>query len=583
MVPYGTDLTNLTPTIAHTGASIAPTGVQDFTNSVDYTVTAADGTTKKYTVTITAATAPPPPLSSDKAITSFDFAGVSGTINEAAGTIAATVPYGTNLTSLTPTIAHTGASISPASGAAQDFTNPVAYTVTAADGTTKIYTVTVTVAASPTPPPTGSSKAITLFALAGVSGTINEAAGTIAVTAPYGTNLTSLAPTIAHTGASISPASGAAQDFTNPVAYTVTAADSGTKTYTVTVTVATSPSTPPPSGGGGGSSGSGGGTVTITYTVKFDTDDGSAVSDQVVSSGGKATKPDDPTKEGYTFAGWYSDSGFVTEYDFAKIVTGNISVYAQWTKNIIEVVPITPEMPVNPFEDVKGTDWFIDDIIYIYNSGLMIGTSADPMLFEPNSDVTRGMMVTILYRIEGEPDASGLDNPFDDVPDDEWYTDAVKWGAQNGIVLGYGDGNFGPNDPVTKEQAAALVYRLQQAKGITPNTSGGVDFVDMDDVSDWAVESVETLNAQGLFDNIPGDSFNPQKPATRAEIASILHKYFVSIETKETDEEDDAEEETEEDEDADDTEDENGEEDEEDEEDEEEEDDEDAEDEEDEE
>ncbi|OAS18363.1 DUF5018 domain-containing protein, partial [Paenibacillus oryzisoli] len=233
-VPYGTNVTALVPTIAHSGASISPASgtAQNFTNPVTYTVTAANGSTQVYTVTVTVAANPA------KAITAFSFASPSatGTVNETNKTVAVTVPYGTNVTALVPTIAHSGASISPASGAAQNFTSPVTYTVTAADGSTQAYTVTVTVAANP-------AKAITAFSFASPSatGTVNETNKTVAVTVPYGTNVTALVPTIAHSGASISPASGAAQNFTSPVTYTVTAADGSTQAYTVTVTVAANP------------------------------------------------------------------------------------------------------------------------------------------------------------------------------------------------------------------------------------------------------------------------------------------------------------------------------------------------------
>ncbi|MFC4598798.1 S-layer homology domain-containing protein, partial [Cohnella hongkongensis] len=230
-VPYGTDVTSLTPTITHTGANISPNSgaAQNFTNPVTYTVTAEDGSTQNYTVTVNVAANPA------KAITAFSFASpaVTGTVNEANHTIAISVPYGTDVTSLTPTITHTGASISPTSGTAQNFTNPVTYTVTAADGSTQNYTVTVNVAASP-------AKAITAFSFASpaVTGTVNEANHTIAISVPYGTDVTSLTPTITHTGASISPNSGTAQNFTNPVTYTVTAADGSTQNYVVTVNIA---------------------------------------------------------------------------------------------------------------------------------------------------------------------------------------------------------------------------------------------------------------------------------------------------------------------------------------------------------
>ncbi|MBR2567113.1 MAG: S-layer homology domain-containing protein [Paenibacillus sp.] len=237
-VPYGTNVTALVPTITHTGASVSPNNgsAQNFTNPVTYTVTAADGTTQNYEVTVTVKPNPA------KAITGFEFNGltpaVTGTVNEAAKTIALTVPYGTNVSALVPTITHTGASVSPASSATQNFTNPVTYTVTAADGTTQSYTVSVTVKPNP-------AKAITDFSFSGltpaVAGTVNESAKTIALTVPYGTNVTALVPTINHTGASVSPASGAAQNFTNPVTYTVTAADGTTQNYTVSVTVKPNP------------------------------------------------------------------------------------------------------------------------------------------------------------------------------------------------------------------------------------------------------------------------------------------------------------------------------------------------------
>jgi hypothetical protein len=183
--------------------------------------------------------------SSAKAITVYSLAGVPGTINETAKTIAVTLPSGTNKAALVATFTTTGESVKVSTAVqtsaitANNFASPVAYIVTAADSTTATYTVTVTIAPN-------TAKAITAYSLAGVTGTINKTAKTIAVTVPYGTSVTALAATFTTTGASVkvgttTQTSGTtANDFTSPVAYIVTAADSSTATYTVTVTVASS-------------------------------------------------------------------------------------------------------------------------------------------------------------------------------------------------------------------------------------------------------------------------------------------------------------------------------------------------------
>ncbi len=222
-VPYGTNLTALSPTITITGTSVYPSSevTHDFSSSVIYRVTAEDSSTKDYTVTVTQAAA------SDKDITSFSILGIQGNIGT--NTINLTVPYGTNPTSLIPTIVINGIGINPSSGEVQDFSTPVTYTVTAADSSIKGYTVTVTVAED-------DSKDITAFTILGILGTIGT--DTVNLTVPYGTDVTSLIPTISISGASINPSSGIPQDFSSPVIYEVTAADSSTKEYTVYVTVA---------------------------------------------------------------------------------------------------------------------------------------------------------------------------------------------------------------------------------------------------------------------------------------------------------------------------------------------------------
>jgi len=223
---------------------VSGTTPNDFTSPVAYTVTASDGSTAQYTVTVTKAS------SSAKAITAFSFSNPSatGTIDENTKTISVTVPYGTNVTALVATFITTGAEVKVGnivqeSGTTpNDFTSPVAYTVTAADGSTAQYAATVTIAAN-------SAKAITSFSFANPASTgfINENAKTISVNVPYGTNVTALIATFTTSGAEVTvgnivQVSGTTQNnFTSPVVYTVTAADSSTTQYTVTVTVALNP------------------------------------------------------------------------------------------------------------------------------------------------------------------------------------------------------------------------------------------------------------------------------------------------------------------------------------------------------
>jgi len=168
-----------------------------------------------------------------KVITAFNFIAPTATgvvINETDHTISATVPFGTNVAELIPTITITGVSVSPLGGVANNFTTPQTYTVTAADGSTQSYVVSVVFAPNP-------AKAITAFSFTTpvATGVINESAKTIDISVPFGTNITSLTPTITFTGVSVSPLSGVAQNFTNPVTYTVTAEDASIQAYVVTV------------------------------------------------------------------------------------------------------------------------------------------------------------------------------------------------------------------------------------------------------------------------------------------------------------------------------------------------------------
>lgn len=176
-----------------------------------------------------------------------------------------------------------------------------------------------------------------------------------------------------------------------------------------------------------------------------------------------------------------------------------------------------------PFLDVKSDDWFAEDVAYVVKQGIMNGLGNQ--MFAPDRNVTRGMVVTILWRMEQTPGVSG-ESIFRDVAEAAWYTDAVIWAGENAIVTGYGNGKFGPDHHVTREQLAALLYRY--AKYIGRSTSAYADlsrFQDADAVSDYAKDAMSWAVAEGLINGADG-KLMPRGQATRAQIAAIIHRFL---------------------------------------------------------
>lgn len=198
-------------------------------------------------------------------------------------------------------------------------------------------------------------------------------------------------------------------------------------------------------------------------------------------------------------------------------------------KLTITVKDTTPSKYVNPFTDVIEGAWYYDDVRYVYENGLMTGTSADK--FSPESALTRGMIVTILYRHAGEPDVSGLTNPFGDVAEGQWYTNAVKWAADNGIVDGYGNGRFGPDDNITRQDLAVILVRCADFAGIGLSVARAYPgFSDDADMAGYAKGAVERLFKAGVINGKTGNLFDPQGQAARAETAAMLHRMLAATE-----------------------------------------------------
>ena len=188
--------------------------------------------------------------------------------------------------------------------------------------------------------------------------------------------------------------------------------------------------------------------------------------------------------------------------------------------------PAPTSIPIewqNPFADVKSSDWFYGAVEYVFTNDLMMGTSTDPLLFSPSATVTRGMVVTVLYRAAGSPDVTGRTNPFNDVAEDKYYTNAVIWAAANGIVSGYEDGRYGPEDNITREQLTAILNNYSESAGIIlPVTREYVSFSDDADIAIYAKEAIEQFFKSGIINGKSGNLFDPKGSATRAELATML-------------------------------------------------------------
>ena len=267
-------------------------------------------------------------------------------------------------------------------------------------------------------------------------------------------------------------------------------------------------------GGGGG-----GYNPPVTYyTLRFETGGGS----DIPSVQGTYNTYIDltkyvPTWRGHAFIGWDSERSLTNKVS-GVYLTKDMTVYAGWRMDE------NPGTGVNPFTDISEKDWFYGDVMFVYENGLMLGTSKT--LFSPHGTVMRGMMATILWRMEGSPVPKGK-NSFTDVEAGKWYADAITWTTENGIFAGYGKDKFCPDDPITREQLAAIFYRYADYKGYDLTVKGDLDkFKDADKITDYAKTAMQWAVGSGLVKGKSGNLLDPQGTATRAEIAAMLHRFI---------------------------------------------------------
>ena len=509
--------TTVVPTVAGTvtdtgKANAAVTAATALPGSTTVLVTAEDGTTTKtYTINFTVATAA---SSTDATLSDLKISGTTVT-----GFAAGTLTYGVELaagTTVVPAVAATVTDTGKANAvvtAATALPGSTKVLVTAEDGTTtKTYTINFTVATA------ASSTDSTLSDLT-ISGTTvtGFAAGTLNYNVVLAAG-TTVVPTVAATVTATGKANAAVTAATTlPGSTTVLVpAEDGTttKTYTINFTVATAPAS-------SGSS-SGGSSTPMTYTITTTAGEGGSIdtAKTVIVNAGKSSKFNVKPDEGYTIEDVKVDGksiGVVSSYEFTK-VSANHTISATFKK-------IDSGIAQN-YTDVKEDGWYYKPVMMASSKGWFEGTSE--ATFSPNAPMTRGMIATVLWRIEGKQ-IGGMQS-FSDVAKGKYYTDSVAWSAQRGIVKGYGNDLFGPNDNITREQLATMLYNFAVYKGYDIKASGDLSkFTDGKLTSDYAMKSMKWAVESGVVNGKGGNMLDPMGNATRAEVATMLMNFLEDL------------------------------------------------------
>ena len=378
--------------------------------------------------------------------------------------------------------------------------------------------VTVTAA------PKSSNADVSSVTVAGVEATAGEN-NTYTVTLPYGTDVTvgSFVIVTSDAGATV----GALTNEGNVWTFTVTAEDGVTsKTYTVTVSFTEAPK----SNDAGVSSITVAGfkavagannsyTVTVPYGTVVKT--GSFV---IVTRHPRATVSAlTNTRNIWSFTVTAEDGVTTAVY---TVTVNTAALPEPITPGVDNKKPASkPEVKL-PFTDVSTSDWFYDDVAFVYENGLFSGT--DSRSFSPNASMTRAMLVTVLYRLEGEPTVTGRSS-FTDVRSGAYYEKSVIWAAANGIVTGTDSTSFSPDAKVTREQLAAILYRYAQYRKLDTDASAKLNsFTDADSVSAYASEALGWAVSEGLINGASG-KLMPKGDATRAQVAAILHRFVKNV------------------------------------------------------
>lgn len=190
---------------------------------------------------------------------------------------------------------------------------------------------------------------------------------------------------------------------------------------------------------------------------------------------------------------------------------------------LLTVLPVSAMAADTNFEDVPAGAWYAEAVEYVQGNNLMRGTSETA--FSPNTDMSRAMVATVLWRMAGSESVQ-QSLTFTDVAPDAWYTDAVQWAVSQNIIEGHNALTFGTHDPVTREQLAALMYRYAQTQDSVAAVGDRPTFADTAEISGWAVSAISWAQQNGVMSGKPGNLFDPKAGATRAQVATILMNYL---------------------------------------------------------
>ena len=296
---------------------------------------------------------------------------------------------------------------------------------------------------------------------------------------------------------------------------TATAADGSGKTAACTVTVER-PYVPP---------------ANPNYRIDVTTTEGGTVDkDPAAAKAGETVTLTPAPEEGYEVGEVIVTDRFGDTVDVTANPDGTYTFTMPNGQVKVEVTFVEVQPEPLPFTDVSETDWFHDAVRYVYDNGLMDGVGDGQ--FAPNATTNRAMVVTILYRLAGEPDESG-DSAFTDVADGLWYTDAVLWAAQKGIVNGISETEFAPAGDLTREQLATILYRYAAYQGYDVSQRADLSgFGDASSISGYAQEALSWAHAQGLVLGFEDGSLRPQDTASRAQIAAVLMRFLAAVPTE---------------------------------------------------